>query len=53
MIEIGLHVKIIIGDQGSNNRSMFEKVLGRTLHSKFEKQIYVMYDLPHPADKKC
>ena len=48
--ETGLNVKIVICDQGSNNRSMLQK-LGVTVTSPFfhvnSKKIYAMYDPPH------
>ena len=50
---IGLKVLVIIGDQGSNNRNLFEnsKQLGITVNQPFfmvgDHKIFVMYDLPH------
>ena len=47
----GLTVKVIISDQGSNNRNMFETVIGITeqephfMHSGHK--VYVLYDPPH------
>ena len=47
----GLSVKVIISDQGSNNRNMFETVIGITeqephfMHNGHK--VYVLYDHPH------
>jgi len=47
----GLHVKVVIGDQGSNNRSLFHKALGATAEEPYffyeGKKIYLLYDPPH------
>lgn len=47
----GLDVKVIIADQGSNNRSMFERYCGATANKPYfehnGKQIFIMYDPPH------
>lgn len=48
---IGLHVVLVVSDQGSNNRNLFEKELGITVDEPFfylnGKKIFVMYDPPH------
>ena len=42
---------VIIGDQGYNNRNLFETELGVSIEKPFftvnERQIFVMYDPPH------
>ena len=47
----GLIVKVIIGDQGPNNRKLFEGHLGATEFSPYFEhagnRIFVMYDPPH------
>ena len=49
--EVGLKPKIVIADQGSNNRSMFETHLGVTVTAPYfhinESKYFVMYDPPH------
>ena len=51
LTEIGLDVKLVVADQGSNNRSMFQKHLKvteenpRFVHNG--KEVFVMYDPPH------
>ena len=48
---IGLTVIVVVGDQGSNNRNLFEKQLGVSLSAPFfmvdEQKVFVMYDPPH------
>ena len=50
MTEVGLDVKVVICDQGTNNRSMLEK-LGVSIDQPFfmheGKKVYAMYDPPH------
>ena len=47
----GFEVKVILGDQGSNNRKMFESLLGVTKSSPYflhdNRKIFVMLDPPH------
>ena len=47
----GLYVKVVIGDQGSNNRNMFQNELGATVEEPFfihqGQKIYLLYDPPH------
>lgn len=49
--EAGLTVKVVIGDQGSNNRKMFDKGLKATETEPFffhrGKKIFVLHDPPH------
>ena len=49
--DVGLNVKVLIGDQGSNNRNLFEKVLGASPKKPYftasEKKVFVLYDPPH------
>lgn len=48
---VGLTVKVVIGDQGSNNRNLFESVLKATVNKPYfvasETKVYVLYDPPH------
>ena len=49
--EAGLKVKVVIADQGSNNRKTFDKLCKITEAEPFfchkDKRIYVIYDPPH------
>ena len=49
--EIGLKVMVVISDQGSNNRNMFEKLLGVSIDKPYfeldNEKVYVMYDPSH------
>ena len=49
--EIGLHVKVLICDQGLNNRSFFETQEKVSLDKPYithnNKKVFVMYDPPH------
>ena len=48
--EVGLNVKVLIGDQGSNNRNLFEKVLGASPKKPYftaSEKVFVLYDPPH------
>ena len=51
IVAIGLEVKIVLSDQGSNNRSCIETVLKVTTDQPFfihkGSKIFVMYDPPH------
>ena len=51
VFSIGFNVKILICDQGSNNRSFLEQKEGVSVKNPFfmvgEKRIFVMYDPPH------
>ncbi len=48
---IGLVVTIIVCDQGSNNRNLFEKQLGITVEEPYflhnNREVFCMYDPPH------
>lgn len=48
---IGLTVMVVISDQGSNNRNLFEKQLGVTTENPYfmhnDSKIFTMYDPPH------
>ena len=48
---VGLNVKVVIADQGSNNRSLFQTQLGVTQENPYfvvsQRKIYVLYDPPH------
>ena len=50
LLDIGLHVKLIVCDQGSNNQSMYKK-LGISPQEPYfyvnEEKIFAMYDPPH------
>lgn len=47
----GLQPRLVICDQGSNNRRVLETLLGATVDKPYfelnEEKIFVMYDLPH------
>ncbi|KAK7465210.1 hypothetical protein BaRGS_00037614, partial [Batillaria attramentaria] len=47
----GMEVKVVIADQGTNNRKMFEKFCGITDDDPFffhhERKVHVLYDPPH------
>ena len=49
--EIGLDVKVLICDQGTNNRSFLQKLEGATVEKPYiihdGQKIFVMYDPPH------
>ena len=49
--EIGLKVTVVVCDQGSNNRRLFESLLGVTVDKPYffyqEQKIFFMYDPPH------
>ena len=49
--DVGLTPKVVIGDQGSNNRNMFHSRLGITAEKPWflheGKKVFVMYDPPH------
>ena len=49
--EIGLHTKVLICDQGSNNRSFLQKVERISIDKPYmmhnNKKVFVMYDPPH------
>ena len=49
--QIGLVVVVVVSDQGSNNRNLFEKMLGVTVEEPFfiheERKVFCMYDPPH------
>lgn len=49
--EVGLKVVVIVADQGSNNRSLFQVRLGATADKPFfshnNSKIYVLFDPPH------
>ena len=49
--QIGLHVKVLICDQGSNNRYFLQKLERVTIERPYlsvnEKKIFVIYDPPH------
>ena len=49
--EIGLHVKVIICDQGSNNRSFLQTLEGVSIEKPYmiykTRKVYIMYDPPH------
>lgn len=51
LAQIGLKVKVVIGDQGSNNRNLFETILKANVKKPYfvasESKIYVLYDPPH------
>ena len=51
LIAIGLDVKLVICDLGSNNRSLFETVLGTSPRKPYfvtsQSKIFVWYDPPH------
>ena len=51
LVNIGLSVKLVVCDQGSNNRRLFETLLGATIEKPYfmatEKKIFVLYDPPH------
>ena len=50
LIDIGLDVKLVISDQGSNNRAVFDHLKVSENHPYFEvknSKIFVMYDPPH------
>ena len=48
---IGIQVKVIIGDQGANNRNLFETVLGASAEKLYfmfsDSKLYVLYDPLH------
>ena len=48
---IGLVVTVIVCDQGSNNRNLFEKQLGITVEEPYflhnNREVFCMYDPPH------
>ncbi len=48
---LGLTVQVLISDQGSNNRNLFESELGVTAEKPFFlhglRKVHVMYDPPH------
>ena len=51
LADIGLQAKVVIGDQGSNNRNLFESILGANPKKPYffaaESMVFVMYDPPH------
>ena len=51
LTDIRLLVHVVIGDQGSNNRNLFEKQLQasveKSFFAAFERKIFVLYDPPH------
>ena len=51
LAKIGLRPRVLICDQGSNNRSMVEKLLKVTIEEPFftveNQKIYCLYDPPH------
>ncbi len=49
--DIGLDVKRVVCDQGSNNRNLYQKQLGVPVDKPYfthnGKKVYIMYDPPH------
>lgn len=49
--DIGLHIRATVCDQGSNNRTAYNKKVNVTINSPFvyiaDKQIFALYYTPH------
>ncbi|KAK2144728.1 hypothetical protein LSH36_735g00023 [Paralvinella palmiformis] len=49
--DVGLKVVVIIGDHGSNNRNLFQSLLGCTIDKPFfvynNNKVFLLYDPPH------